>query len=225
MCAESRKSSAAASSGETSGKRHQREPAAKEDGAAPTRRGRSGRGGGAGRSRARTASPATAATPSTSGSRLHADPSADGVIYPSRRRLFTRYIARSAAASSSSSFSPLQLVDRDDADARGDLDRDVACGDRHRTQRLGRLRRDLAGLPGRHVQDERRELVAAEPPDHIGRPQAPPQDVGRRPQHLVAREMARVVVHELEVVEIEEKQRAVLALCAPCAAARGAGRP
>ena len=74
--------------------------------------------------------------------------------------------------------------------------RDVARGHDHRAQRLGRLRRDLARLPRRHVEDERGELVAAEPADHVGRAQPAAQHVGGRPQHLVAGEVAGGVVHE-----------------------------
>ena len=130
----------------------------------------------------------------------------------SRRRLFTRYIARSAAASSSSSLSSrsssiattpmLAATSILTSPAVTVIDRSVSVG----------LRRDLARLPRGHVEDERRELVAAEAPDHVGGAQPAAKHLRGRPQHLVAGEVAGGVVHELEVVEVEQEQRAVLAL-------------
>ena len=83
--------------------------------------------------------------------------------------------------------------------------------DGQRAERVGRLLRDLARLPGGDVEDERRELVAAEPADHVRRAQPAAKDVGGRAEHLVAGGVPGRVVHLLEVVEIEQEQRAVLA--------------
>ena len=55
------------------------------------------------------------------------------------------------------------------------------------------------------VGDQDEELVAAEPGDDVGRPHRASQPVGHDAQELVARRVAVAVVHELEVVEVDEE--------------------
>jgi hypothetical protein len=92
-------------------------------------------------------------------------------------------------------------ADRDagGADAAGDGDGGDGVaepvGDAHR-----------GGLVG--VEDDR-ELVAAEPAQDVALAEAVAQDVGERAHDPVARRVAAEVVDVLEVVEIEQQQRAV----------------
>ena len=93
--------------------------------------------------------------------------------------------------------------------------------------RVGGLGGDLARLARRHVEHERGELVTAEAADHVGGAKPAAQDLRGRAQHVVAREVAGGVVDELEVVEVEQHERAVLALAlhAPQLAAQSLHEP
>ena len=61
---------------------------------------------------------------------------------------------------------------------------------------------DGTGVGG--VLEEDGELVAAEPRRRVARAQAPSQPIGDRAEQLVAGTVAEAVVHELEVVEVDE---------------------
>jgi hypothetical protein len=64
--------------------------------------------------------------------------------------------------------------------------------------------RDLGGFLSRHVLAHHDELVPAEPGQGVTRPQCLGQAVGGVLQGLVASRVAGRVVHQLEVVEVEE---------------------
>ena len=68
----------------------------------------------------------------------------------------------------------------------------------------GRLgpRIGLAEIP-----QQQRELVAAEPPDHVGGAHLARQHVRDRLEHLVAGGMAERIVDRLQPVDIEQDQR------------------
>ncbi len=92
-----------------------------------------------------------------------------------------------------------------DADARADGQR-VAVDLDGRLERREHLRRDPLALRGAAVQDEHGELVAADPAGHgvAGR------DADARADRLeqpVADEVPAGVVHDLEVVEVDEQER------------------
>ena len=57
----------------------------------------------------------------------------------------------------------------------------------------------------RRVVDEQRELVAAEPRGGVGRAHRRRQPPGHRRQQLVAGAVAHRVVHDLEVVQVDEE--------------------
>ena len=72
------------------------------------------------------------------------------------------------------------------------------------------------------VGQDQRELVAAEPGDHVGFARAPANHGGRLDQRLAARQVAVVVVDLLEAVEVEEQQRQRPAAARPRAWSRAA---
>ena len=93
-----------------------------------------------------------------------------------------------------------------DADARLDLERHAFQPDRlgHRGAQPGG---DLAGradLPDRRQQHG--ELVAAEPRDHVARPDAVRQPVRHQPQQPVADRVPQRVVDLLEPVQVEQQE-------------------
>ena len=69
-------------------------------------------------------------------------------------------------------------------------------------RRLG-VRVGLAEIP-----QQQRKLVAAEPPDHVGRTDLARQHGHDRLQHLIARRVAEIIVDRLEAVDVEHDQRA-----------------
>ncbi len=103
-------------------------------------------------------------------------------------------------------------VDRGEPDARGDRQGFALERDPGRGQRVVGLDGDVAALGRRRVREDHRELVPAEPPEHVTGSQAPPQRVGDPAEHGVAGEVAVRVVDRLEGVEIEEEQDRRLAV-------------
>ena len=57
------------------------------------------------------------------------------------------------------------------------------------------------------IRQDQRELVAAEPRDHVRLPRAASDDGGGLDERLAARQVAVRVVDLLEAVEVEEQQR------------------
>src|SRR4051794_2195742 len=102
------------------------------------------------------------------------------------------------------------------AEARGDLQSVPAGAERGRQRALHALHhvRDQLRAVGRQVGEHHHELVAApaahhgapirQAPDGVGLPEAAAQSLGQLDQHLVARGVAQLVVHGLEVVDVEE---------------------
>ena len=68
---------------------------------------------------------------------------------------------------------------------------------------------DAVGLLGRGLGEQDRELVAAEPGEHVGLAQAAAQQLRDAHDQLVAGRVAERVVDRLEVVEVEHDRRAL----------------
>ena len=125
------------------------------------------------------------------------------------------YIARSALTSTSSPRSVVGGLEHRDADARGH--RALAgAGDRDPlgAQRLEQLVGDVLGRVPRGARQQRGELVAAEPGEHVALAQPRAQHRRDARDDLVAGGVAERVVDVLEVVEVEQQQRAVGAVAA-----------
>jgi len=72
--------------------------------------------------------------------------------------------------------------------------------------------RDRHGAPAVGVPEQYRELVATEPGHHVGGPDPLAEDPRRGDEELVSRVVAQRVVDLLEVVQVEQEQRAVRAV-------------
>ena len=123
-------------------------------------------------------------------------------------RALTRYIAASAACSSSSAdpatsgrvATPIEAVKCTDSpsDAR------KLCGPQTRS-RMRSATDDGAVAAG--IGQDQGEFVAAEPGHDVGFTGAAADDRGRLDERLAARQVAVAVVDLLEAVEVEEQQR------------------
>ena len=146
----------------------------------------------------------------------------------SRPASLASYIARSALTSSVLAAEARRAVEQRDADAGGDRARGARSAERRasRADRREQLtRRPRSASRGAGLRQQDRELVAAEPREHVGLAQARAQQ--RRAtldDQLVAGVVAERVVDVLEVVEVEHQRRALrrrsAATRARCARAR-----